>query len=62
MAHSNQVREFTFTDHGIELLPAYVGAGTVLTGSARLAQEAREKAEALNRRQHTEQRRKDLER
>lgn len=62
MAHSNQVREFVFTDHGIQLIPAYVGAGTVLTGSARLAQQAREKAAELSRRQETEQRRKELER
>jgi circadian clock protein KaiC len=61
MAHSNQVREFLFTDHGIQLVPAYVGAGAVLTGSARLAQEAQEKASALVRQQETEQKRKELE-
>jgi circadian clock protein KaiC len=61
MAHSNQVREFLFSDHGIELVPAYVGAGNVLTGSARLAQEAQEKALAISRRQETEQKRKELE-
>jgi circadian clock protein KaiC len=47
MAHSNQVREFLMTDQGVRLVPVYVGAGTVLTGSARLSQEAREKAAAL---------------
>jgi len=62
MAHSNQVREFLLTSHGIELVPAYLGAGKVLTGSARLAQEAREKAETLSRQQETEQKRKDLDR
>ena len=62
MAHSHQIREFILTDHGIELIPAYLGAGIVLTGSARLAQEARERAEVLNRKQETDQRRKDLER
>jgi circadian clock protein KaiC len=62
MAHSNQVREFLMTGHGIQLVPAYVGAGSVLTGSARLAQEAQEKYAALNRRQETERRRKELER
>jgi circadian clock protein KaiC len=45
MANSNQVREFVMTSNGIRLLPVYVGAGTVLTGSARLRQEARERAE-----------------
>jgi circadian clock protein KaiC len=45
MANSNQVREFVMTKNGIRLLPVYVGGGTVLTGSARLSQEAREKAE-----------------
>ncbi len=45
MAHSNQVREFVMTNNGIRLLPVYVGAGTVLTGSARLSQQARERAE-----------------
>jgi circadian clock protein KaiC len=60
MAHSNQVREFTLTDQGVHLIPAYVGAGTVLTGSARLAQEAQERAEKLIRQQGTDQRRKEL--
>ena len=45
MAHSNQVCEFLITSRGIKLAPAYLGAGTVLTGSARLSQEARERAE-----------------
>jgi circadian clock protein KaiC len=47
MAHSHQVREFIMTDHGIELRPVYLGQEGVLTGSARVAQEAREKAIAL---------------
>jgi circadian clock protein KaiC len=46
MAHSNQIREFLLTSHGIELLDVYVGPEGVLTGSMRLAQEAREKAAA----------------
>jgi circadian clock protein KaiC len=45
MAHSNQIREFLLTDRGIELLDVYVGPEGVLTGSMRLAQEAREEAE-----------------
>jgi len=39
MAHSNQIREFLLTDHGVELCDVYVGPEGVLTGSARLAQE-----------------------
>jgi circadian clock protein KaiC len=62
MAHSNQVREFVMSNEGVHLLPVYIGAGTVLTGSARLAQEAREKAKELERRQENQQKRKELER
>jgi circadian clock protein KaiC len=51
MAHSNQVREFRISDQGLTLIDVYVGEGAVLTGSARQAQEARERAEALLRRQ-----------
>ena len=48
MAHSNQVREFLLTDHGVSLRDVYVGpSGVLLTGSARNALEAREKALAL---------------
>ena len=61
MAHSNQVREFVMTNKGIRLIPVYVGAGTVLTGSARLSQEAREKAEEVARRLQAKERRKALE-
>jgi circadian clock protein KaiC len=46
MAHSNQVREFVLGRHGVELLDVYLGPSGVLTGSARLVQENKEKAEA----------------
>jgi circadian clock protein KaiC len=46
MAHSNQVREFLITSKGINLVEAYLGPAGVLTGSARLSQESREKAES----------------
>ena len=62
MAHSNQIREFLLTDHGAELRDVYVGAGGVLTGSARLAQEAQEQAGKLTREQETARRQLDLER
>jgi circadian clock protein KaiC len=42
-AHSNQVREYLLTEHGIELVDVYVGTAGVLVGSARLAQQAAER-------------------
>ncbi len=62
MAHSNQVREFLLTDHGVELKDVYVGPEGVLTGSMRVAQEAREEAATLNRQQEIERRQRELER
>jgi circadian clock protein KaiC len=35
MSHSTQVREFVITDEGISILPIYIGAKGVLTGSAK---------------------------
>lgn len=61
IANSNQLREFLITSRGIRILPAYVGPAGVLTGSTRVAQEAREKAAALVRWQEIEARRRDLE-
>lgn len=49
MAHSNQIREYLLTSHGIELRDVYVGPGGMLTGSARLTQEAQERASQLTR-------------
>jgi circadian clock protein KaiC len=43
MAHSNQVREFLLSDGGIDLVDVYLGNERVLTGSARVAQEAQER-------------------
>ena len=55
MAHSNQVREFLLTDHGVELRDVYVGPSGALTiGSARDELEAQEKAQALVRKQEAE--------
>jgi circadian clock protein KaiC len=61
MANSNQVREFVMSKNGIRLLPVYVGSGTVLTGSARLSQEARERADNVLRQQTKEEQRRVLE-
>jgi circadian clock protein KaiC len=62
MAHSNQIREFRLTDHGIELLDVYVGAEGVLTGSARLSQETKDDADRLLRQQEILRKQFDLER
>ena len=62
MAHSNQMREFLLTDHGVELKDVYIGPEGVLTGSMRLAQEAREHAASLDRQQQFERRQRELER
>ncbi|HEX9973685.1 MAG TPA: hypothetical protein VGD14_16550 [bacterium] len=51
MAHSNQIREFRLTNHGIELLDVYVGQEGVLTGSARLSQESQDDRAQLLRQQ-----------
>src|SRR4051812_14422290 len=59
MAHSNQLREFFLTPQGVDLLDVYVGPEGVLTGSSRLSQEAREKADALARRQDAERKDRD---
>jgi len=62
MAHSNQIREFILTPSGIELQPVYIGPSGVLTGSARVALEARDKAEEMARQQEAERRKLEYER
>jgi circadian clock protein KaiC len=63
MAHSNQMREFLLTDHGVELRDVYVGpSGLLLAGGARETLEAQEKAQALVRGQETESKKRNLER
>ena len=60
MAHSNQVREFLLTENGIDLVQPYVGPEGVLTGSLRVAQEAREQAAEIRRRQEDERKEREL--
>ncbi len=60
--HSNQIREFVLTDHGLRLPDAYLGPEGALTGSARLSQEGREKAADTARQQELESRRRELKR
>ncbi len=62
MAHSNQVREFIMSADGIKLRAAYLGPEGVLTGSARLAQEAEDKVALVAREQEIERRSRELER
>lgn len=63
MAHSNQVREFVLTDRGAQLVDVYTGpSGALLAGSGRVAQEALEKAKALQLVQSAQRRERDLER
>lgn len=60
MAHSNQVREFVISNNGVDLVDAYIGPSGVLTGASRVAQAAREKAEALTSQQEAAQRKREL--
>lgn len=66
MDHSNQIREVRLSDRGIDLVDVYLGGGNVLTGSARLQEEAGERAkiEALqagrDRRQQQIERKKKI--
>jgi circadian clock protein KaiC len=62
MAHSNQIRELIVTNHGIDLTDVYIGPAGVLTGSARLAQEAQENAAERERQRDSERKRLVLER
>ncbi|MGC2648347.1 MAG: circadian clock protein KaiC, partial [Candidatus Sulfotelmatobacter sp.] len=59
MDHSNQLREFLLTEHGVDLLDVYVGPEGVLTGSSRLSQEARERSAMLERQQEADRRQRD---
>jgi len=60
MAHSNQVREFHLTNEGVKLSEPYLGEAGVLTGAARMAQEAQDQLEILSRQQEVERRRREL--
>ncbi len=57
MAHSNQVREFLITSQGIRLTEAYLGSDGVLTGSARITQEARNAEKLRSAREELERKR-----
>ena len=59
--HSNQVREFKLTNNGIKLIDVYLGPAGMLTGSARVSQIAKEKAEKLERQEEIEKKQRVLE-
>jgi circadian clock protein KaiC len=62
MKHSNQIREFILTDRGVQLVNVYLGADGILTGSARLSQEAREAAAVAARQEEIESLQRRLDR
>ena len=61
IAHSNQIREFLLTGDGVQLRDVYLGLGGVLTGAARIAQEARDAEAAAEQAQRTAARQLGLE-
>ncbi|MCX6545790.1 MAG: circadian clock protein KaiC [Acidobacteria bacterium] len=62
MEHSNQIREFVLTNDGLRMLDVYLGPEGVLTGSARMSQEGREKAASTFRSQQLQGRGRELDR
>ena len=62
MAHSNQLREYVLSKDGVRLLQAYLGPEGVLTGSARLAQESKERAQERAREEEVQRKLRDIER
>jgi circadian clock protein KaiC len=60
MNHSKQLREYRLSESGVDMTDVYVGPEGVLTGAARLAQEARAEACEKLRRQETERRRREI--
>lgn len=62
MDHSNQVRELIFKSEGIELIDVYLGMGEVMTGTARIKQQAQETQEKINRQQEIARRQREYER
>jgi circadian clock protein KaiC len=62
MGHSNQVREFVISSHGIDLIPVEIGPTGVLTGSARKYRENERRTEAMAREHERERKLRQLER
>ncbi|KCZ71450.1 RecA-superfamily ATPase possibly involved in signal transduction [Candidatus Methanoperedens nitroreducens] len=62
MEHSNQIREFLMTGQGIDIIDAYTGPAGVLTGTARVVQEAKDRVLEVERKEEIERKKRDLER
>jgi circadian clock protein KaiC len=62
MSHSNQLTEFVITNAGVDLLDTYVGAGGVLTGSARIVQQAIDRVRHAQKVDGVEDRRQQFDR
>ncbi|WP_339915419.1 circadian clock protein KaiC [uncultured Brevundimonas sp.] len=62
MSHSNQIREYQLSDQGIAMIEAYLGSAGVLTGSARLAQEAADRSDKVRRAQASTRKLREIER
>ena len=60
MGHSNQVREYQIGDQGINLMKPYIGPNGVLTGTARLRQEALEKRAAASQAEAVVRRKREV--
>jgi circadian clock protein KaiC len=60
MSHSKQIREYELSDDGIHMTEPYLGPEGVLTGAARMAQEARERESERERLEITEQRKRQM--
>lgn len=61
MEHSNQVREFRLSSQGVDLVDIYLGQGKVLTGTARIQQEAADQRARIQQQQQIARRRRELE-
>jgi circadian clock protein KaiC len=62
MNHSNKIREFVISDHGLDLVDVCVGPEGILTGSAREAHQLLERTEQLLRNNAVTTKNRELER
>lgn len=62
IAHSNQVREFILSGHGIQLVDVYIGPEGIVTGTSRVLQEAADKTAAASREQEMDSKLRELDR
>jgi len=61
MAHSNQIREFILSDKGIDLFDVYLGPEGVLTGAARVGQEAIDRSNVVSRQLDIQRKKREYE-